>query len=63
VERDADGQATDVQGPDDFGDRGTIEDSLAIERTLQVDAKSDSMVVAIRLEPPTGRPPGRKKAR
>ena len=57
VQRDPDGDAAQVQGADDLGDVRPGEHLLVLERPLQVDAKTDAIVVAKGFEP-IARPPG-----
>ena len=51
VQRDPDGDTAEVQGADDFGDIGSGKYLLFFERTFQVDAKTDAIVITIGFEP------------
>ena len=63
AKRQADGQATDVQRLDEVGNLGRRERPLVLERSFQVDAKADSMVVAKCFEPSVARQPFEKEGR
>ena len=63
AKRQADGQATDVQRLDEVGNLGRRERPLVLERSLQVDAKADSMVVAKCFEPSVARQPFEEERR